>query len=245
MAPHTPPSGVATASFLKTTHGPQQLQPHHRPVFLILRLRTWARTHKSRPIAKLRLISAGRVRCQDWTCPARYSNHLVGADVDPAWSSRDKLTVIMASARTPGGIPPCPRSVASPVRSKPTTSTASRAIPVIGGALGVALVVGTLALFIGYIRRKRREGEPWLFHFILWPAYVGVLAVLGLAALHSSDNACGGPYECVGRIPLYWLPASLVLLSALLWWVEDFIIERRKSRLPAASPGPRAGPSER
>ena len=119
------------------------------------------------------------------------------------------------------------------------------AIPVIGGALGVALVVGTLALFIGYIRRKRREGQPWLFHFILWPAYIGVLAVLGLAALHSSDNACGGPYECVGRIPLYWLPASLVLLSALLWWVEDFIIERRKSRLPAASTGPRSGASER
>ena len=119
------------------------------------------------------------------------------------------------------------------------------AIPVIGGALGVALVVGTLALFIGYIRRKRREGQPWLFHFILWPAYIGVLAVLGLAALHSSDNACGGPYECVGRIPLYWLPASLVLLSALLWWVEDFIIERRKSPLPTASTGPRSGPSER
>ena len=119
------------------------------------------------------------------------------------------------------------------------------AIPVIGGALGVALVVGTLGLFIGYIRRKRREGQPWLFHFILWPAYIGVLAVLGLAALHSSDNACGGPYECVGRIPLYWLPASLVLLSALLWWVEDFIIERRKSRLPTASTGPRSGPSER
>ena len=118
------------------------------------------------------------------------------------------------------------------------------AIPVIGGALGVALVVGTLALFIGYIRRKRREGQPWLFHFILWPAYIGVLAVLGLAALHSSDNACGGPYECVGRIPLYWLPASLVLLSALLWWVEDFIIERRKSRLPAVSTGPRSSSSE-
>ena len=30
------------------------------------------------------------------------------------------------------------------------------AIPVMGGAFGVALVVGTLALFIGYIRRKRR-----------------------------------------------------------------------------------------
>ena len=109
---------------------------------------------------------------------------------------------------------------------------------VIGGALGVALVVGTLALFIGYIRRKRREGQPWLFHFILWPAYIGVLAVLGVAALHSSDNACDGPAECVGQIPLYWLPA-------LLWWVEDFIIERRKSRLPTASTGPRSGPSER
>ena len=118
-------------------------------------------------------------------------------------------------------------------------------LPVIGGALGVALVVGTLVLFIGYIRRKRREGQPWLFHFILWPAYIGVLAVLGLAALHSSDNACGGPHECVGQIPLYWLPASLVLLCALLWWVEDFIIRRRKSRLPAASTGPRSGPSER
>ena len=119
------------------------------------------------------------------------------------------------------------------------------AIPVMGGAFGVALVVGTLGLFIGYIRRKRREGQPWLFHFILWPAYIGVLTVLGLAALHSSDNACGGPHECVGQIPLYWLPASLVLLSASLWWVEDFIIERRKSRLPAASTGPLSGPSER
>ena len=89
------------------------------------------------------------------------------------------------------------------------------AIPVIGGALGVALVVGTLALFIGYIRRKRREGQPWLFHFILWPAYIGVLAVLGLAALHSSDNACGGPYECVGRIPLYWLPSDIALRPPL------------------------------
>ena len=68
------------------------------------------------------------------------------------------------------------------------------AIPVMGGAFGVALVVGTLALFIGYIRRKRREGQPWLFHFILWPAYIGVLAVLGLAALHSFDKACGRPY---------------------------------------------------
>jgi hypothetical protein len=114
-----------------------------------------------------------------------------------------------------------------------------------GGAFGVASVVGTLGLFIGYIRRKRREGQPWLFHFILWPAYIGVLTVLGLAALHSSDNACGGPHECVGQIPLYWLPASLVLLGALLWWVEDFIIRRRKSRLPAESTGPRSGSSER
>ena len=115
------------------------------------------------------------------------------------------------------------------------------AIPVMGGAFGVALVVGTLGLFIGYIRRKRREGQPWLFHFILWPACIGVLAVLGLAALHSSDNACGGPHECVGQIPLYWLPASLVLLGPLMWWVEDSIIRRRKSRLPAASTGPRSG----
>jgi nitrate reductase gamma subunit len=57
-----------------------------------------------------------------------------------------------------------------------------KAIPVLGGAFGVALVVGTLALFIRYLRRKRREGQPWLFHFILWPAYIGVLAILGLAA---------------------------------------------------------------
>ena len=109
------------------------------------------------------------------------------------------------------------------------------AIPVMGGAFGVALVVGTLALFIGYVRRKRREGQPWLFHFILWPAYIGVLVVLGLATHRSFDNACGRPYECVGQIPLYWLPASLVLLGALVWWVEDFIIRRRKSRSPAAS----------
>ena len=100
---------------------------------------------------------------------------------------------------------------------------------------GVALVVVTLALFIGYVRRKRREGQPWLFHFILWPAYIGVLVVLGLATHRSFDNACGRPYECVGQIPLYWLPASLVLLGALVWWVEDFIIRRRKSRSPAAS----------
>jgi hypothetical protein len=90
------------------------------------------------------------------------------------------------------------------------------AIPVMAGAFGVALVVGTLALFIGYVRRKRREGQPWLFHFILWPAYIGVLVVLGLAALHSSDNACGRPYECVGQILLYWLPASLQRRSALI-----------------------------
>ena len=101
-------------------------------------------------------------------------------------------------------------------------------------APGVALVVVTLAL-IGYVRRKRREGQPWLFHFILWPAYIGVLVVLGLATHRSFDNACGRPYECVGQFPLYWLPASLVLLGALVWWVEDFIIRRRKSRSPAAS----------
>jgi hypothetical protein len=115
------------------------------------------------------------------------------------------------------------------------------AIPVMGGAFGVALAVGTLALFIGYVRNEYREGQPWLFHFILWPAYIGVLVVLGLATLHSFDNACGRPYECVGQIPLYWLPASLVLLGALVWWVEDFIIRRRKSRPPAASTGPRGG----
>ena len=108
------------------------------------------------------------------------------------------------------------------------------AIPVMAGAFGVALVVVTLAL-IGYVRRKRREGQPWLFHFILWPAYIGVLVVLGLATHRSFDNACGRPYECVGQIPLYWLPASLVLLGALVWWVKDFIIRRRKSRSPAAS----------
>ena len=119
------------------------------------------------------------------------------------------------------------------------------AMPVMGGASGVALVVGALALFIGYIRRKGREGQPWLFHFIIWPAYIGIFVVLGLAAVHSFDKACGGPYECVGQIPLYWLPASLVLLGAVVWWVEDFIIRRRKSRLPAASTGPRSGSLER
>ena len=125
------------------------------------------------------------------------------------------------------------------------------AISAIGGASGagafaVALVVGTLALlFIGYVLRRRRQGQPWLFHFILWPAYIGVLVVLGLAAFHSFDKACGRPYECVGQIPLYWLPVPLVLLGALVWWVEDFIIKRRKSHPPAASTGPRCGSSER
>jgi hypothetical protein len=114
------------------------------------------------------------------------------------------------------------------------------------GALAVALVVGTLALlFIGYVLRRRRQGQPWLFHFILWPAYIGVLAVLGLAALHAFDKSCGRPQECVAEVPLYWLPVPLVLLGALLWWVEDFFISRRKSRPPAASTGPRCGSSER
>jgi ABC-type Fe3+-siderophore transport system permease subunit len=124
------------------------------------------------------------------------------------------------------------------------------AISAIGGASGagafaVTLVVGTLALlFIGYVLRRRRQGHPWLFHLILWPAYVGVLVVLGLAALHSFEKACGRPQECVGQVPLYWLPVPLVLLGALVWWVEDFIIRRRKSRPPAASAGPRCGSSE-
>jgi CDP-diglyceride synthetase len=123
------------------------------------------------------------------------------------------------------------------------------AISAIGGASGagafaVALVIGTLALlFIGYVLRRRRQGHPW-FHFILWPAYIGVLAVLGLAALHAFDRACGRPQECVKQIPLYWLPVLLVLLGALVWWVEDFVIRRRKSRPPAASAGPRCGSSE-
>jgi hypothetical protein len=124
------------------------------------------------------------------------------------------------------------------------------AISIVGGAFGagafwVALVGGTLALlFIGYVLRKRRQGQPWLFHLILWPAYTGVLVVLGLAAVHSFDKACGRPYECVEQIPLYWLPVPLVLLGALLWWVEDFVIRRRKSR-PPASTRPRYGSSER
>jgi ABC-type Fe3+-siderophore transport system permease subunit len=73
------------------------------------------------------------------------------------------------------------------------------AISTIGGASGaaafaVALAGGTLALlFIGYVLRKRRRGQPWLFHFILWPAYIGVLEVLGLAALHAFDKSCGRP----------------------------------------------------
>ena len=125
------------------------------------------------------------------------------------------------------------------------------AISAIGGASGagafaVALVVGTLALlFIGYVLRRRRQGQPWLFHFILWPAYIGVLVVIGIAAFHSFDKACGRPQECVEQIPLYWLPVPLVLLGALVWWVEDFIIRRRKSHPPAASTGPRCGSSER
>ena len=66
-----------------------------------------------------------------------------------------------------------------------------------------------LALFIGYIRRKRREGQPWLFHFILWPAYIGVLAVLGVAALHASDNACGGPMSA-------WANSALIGSSSVM-----------------------------
>ena len=64
---------------------------------------------------------------------------------------------------------------------------------------------------------------------ILWPANIGVLAVLGLAAHHAFDKACGRPRECVEQIPLYWLPVPLVFLGALVWWVEDFIIRRRKT----------------
>jgi hypothetical protein len=107
----------------------------------------------------------------------------------------------------------------------------------VAGAFAVALVVGTLALlFIGYVLRKRRQGQPWLFHFILWPAYIGVLAVLGLAAHHAFDKACGRPQECIEQIPLYWLPVPLVFLGALVWWVEDFIIRRRKTHTQSARP---------
>src|SRR4051812_49737856 len=67
------------------------------------------------------------------------------------------------------------------------------AIPVIGGALGGALVVGTLALFIGYIRRKRRGGQPWLFYFILSPPHLGGLSGLWLSSLPSFSHPRGGP----------------------------------------------------
>jgi len=92
------------------------------------------------------------------------------------------------------------------------------AIPVMGGAFGVALVVVTRSAVAISLHSMAR------LHWSScgsWPCY--------------PPYACGRPYECVGQSPLYWLPASLVLVGALVWWVEDFIIRRRKSRSPAAS----------
>ena len=54
------------------------------------------------------------------------------------------------------------------------------AIPVIGGALGVALVVGTLALFIGYIRRKRGRVSRGCFTSFYGPPTLEFLRFLAL-----------------------------------------------------------------
>ena len=54
------------------------------------------------------------------------------------------------------------------------------AIPVIGGALGVALVVGTLALFIGYIRRKRGRVSRGCFTLFYGPPTLEFLRSLVL-----------------------------------------------------------------
>ena len=92
------------------------------------------------------------------------------------------------------------------------------------GAVLAAIVKGRGFELRERILHARKAGEPWLHYWLSIPGAIGNLTILAIASV---DWVNGGPLrQSIYDLPLWWLPALLLLISLLVLWVERLIASR-------------------
>jgi hypothetical protein len=93
------------------------------------------------------------------------------------------------------------------------------------GAVLAAIVKGRGFEFRERILHARKAGEPWLHYWLSIPGAIGNLTILAIASADWVNG--GGPLrQSIYDVPLWWLPALLLLISLLVLWVERLVALR-------------------
>src|SRR5215468_4458100 len=69
------------------------------------------------------------------------------------------------------------------------------------------------------IVRHRREWQPWLYRFLMAPALIGCLAIVGVANVYYFEGSCLY-FDCIDLVPYWKAPIPLAALAILVKFVE-------------------------
>jgi hypothetical protein len=93
----------------------------------------------------------------------------------------------------------------------------------VAGILVIILVAkGKAGAIRDRIRRDQKTGAPWMHYAFSVTGAIGNLLVLALASFKWWQGA-GTFQQCLYDIPLWWLPATLLIISLLVLWMENLI----------------------
>jgi hypothetical protein len=90
------------------------------------------------------------------------------------------------------------------------------------GAVLAAIVKGRGFELRERILHARKAGEPWLHYWLSIPGAIGNLTMLAIASVGWVNG--GGPLrQSIYDLPLWWLPALLLLISLPVLWLEKLL----------------------
>jgi hypothetical protein len=78
------------------------------------------------------------------------------------------------------------------------------------------------------IVRDRKTGGPWVHYWLSIPGTVGNLIVLGMASFQWWEGA-GTFQNSLYSVPLWWLPATLLMVSLPVFWLEKLVASQSPS----------------
>lgn len=91
-----------------------------------------------------------------------------------------------------------------------------------GLAIIILVAKGKAGAIRDRIRRDQKTGAPWMHYAFSVTGAIGNLLVLALASFKWWQGA-GTFQQCLYDIPLWWLPATLLIISLLVLWMENLI----------------------